>query len=110
MTDYDNTNSGALFKNDRKQTDRHPDYTGSLDVEGTQYWISAWIKEGRKGKFMSIALTQKEEEAAAPPPPRQSRSAPPSRGGGGGRGHGFDDIDDDIPFAPIGKGPSCLAI
>ena len=34
MTQYDNTNRGALFKVDNKESDRHPDYTGTVNIEG----------------------------------------------------------------------------
>ena len=34
MTQYDNTNRGAIWKNDDKQLDNHPDFKGELDVEG----------------------------------------------------------------------------
>ena len=37
---YSNENSGALFKNDDKSNERHPDYKGSLNVNGVDYWIS----------------------------------------------------------------------
>lgn len=59
---YDNTLSGALFRNDKTKP-THPDYRGSLETEaGQQYWVSAWIKESRaKGKFLSLALTPKDE-------------------------------------------------
>ena len=60
--EYDNTNSGALFKNDKGDNPKRPDYTGSLNVGGTEYWLSAWIKEGKKGKFMSLQVKTKEEE------------------------------------------------
>lgn len=82
MTEYDNTNSFVLFKNDKGDNPKRPDYTGSLDVGGTEYWISAWIREGKKGKFMSGQIKLKEERQAA-----------------GGQSGGFDDLDDDIPFA-----------
>jgi len=36
--------SGVLFKNDRKETERHPDYTGNMTVKGVDYWLSAWVK------------------------------------------------------------------
>lgn len=62
MTQYDNTNRGAIFKNDRKEKDKHPDYKGSVNADGVEYWVSAWIKEGKKGKFFSLSLTQKQDQ------------------------------------------------
>lgn len=58
---YDDTNSGALFKNE-KQSDKHPDYKGSLNVEGKDYWVSSWVNESQAGKkYLSLKLTLKEE-------------------------------------------------
>lgn len=71
MADYDNTNRGSLFKNTKKEEDRHPDYNGSINVEGTEYWLNAWIKESKKDgtKFFSLSVKEKQDS------PRQS-SAP----------------------------------
>ena len=39
---YDNTNTGASFKNTYKQKESQPDMTGKLDVEGVEYRMSGW--------------------------------------------------------------------
>lgn len=101
MTQYDNTNRGALFKNNRKEQDNHPDYTGSINVGGVDYWLSAWLKEGSKGKFFSISVKPKEEQRVSTgrhsyqPGGKVQREDPISTG----RPRN-DDLDDSIPFAP----------
>jgi len=83
MTDFDNTNTGALFKNDKGDNPNRPDYRGNLDVGGTEYWISAWLKTSKKGqKFMSLSVSAKDENKA--PNPANN-----------------DDFNDEIPFAVV---------
>lgn len=65
MPEYDNTNRGVLFKNDRKESDKHPDYRGSINVDGVEFWLAAWIKPGQKGKFMSLSIKPKEARRPA---------------------------------------------
>lgn len=65
MADYDNTNRGALFKNDRKEKDSHPDWNGSINVEGVDYYLNAWVKDGKKGKFFSLSIKPKGERKEA---------------------------------------------
>lgn len=90
MSDFDNTNRGALFKNDRKEKDTHPDYKGSINVGGVDHWLDAWLKTDKNGKkFMSVSVKPKEQRAPAPKPAPQ-RQAPAKTG--------FDDMDSDIPF------------
>jgi hypothetical protein len=61
---YDN--SGLLYRNDSKETDKHPDYKGNLTIGGTEYWLSAWIKDGKRGKFLSLSVKPKDAAAAKP--------------------------------------------
>lgn len=61
----------SLFKNDRKEKDSHPDYKGDgMDLDGNAVWVSAWIKEGAKGKFMSLSIQRKEASSAPAPAPK----------------------------------------
>lgn len=65
--EYDNSNRGSIFKNDKKEEEKHPDMTGSLNVNGTDYWISAWKKTSNAGtSFLSLSVRPKQET------PRQS--------------------------------------
>jgi uncharacterized protein (DUF736 family) len=61
MSNYDNTNRGSLFINDRKESDNHPDFKGSINIEGKDYWLSSWKKESKDGKkYMSLSVTAKD--------------------------------------------------
>ena len=77
-------NSGVLFSNDKREKESHPNYKGNIMVDGKSYWISGWVKEGKNGKFMGLAVSPKEEQAAQP-----AKAKPKA---------GFDDLESDIPF------------
>lgn len=50
--------NGSLFKNTNKTNDNQPDYSGSIKLQdGKDQQIAAWIKEGAKGKFFSLKLS-----------------------------------------------------
>jgi hypothetical protein len=51
--------SGILGKNTRKTQDNHPEYSGNCLINGVEYWISAWVKEGQYGKFFSLSFKPK---------------------------------------------------
>ena len=80
---YDNTNSGILSRNDRKEKDSHPDFKGQINVAGTYYWLSGWIKEKKdgSGKLFSLSVTPKDAQST----PSKQTSAEP-------------DFSDDVPF------------
>ena len=61
-------NSGVLFKSDKKDKPTSPDYKGNITVDGVDYWLSAWIKEGKSGKFMGLAVNPKDAQPPASNP------------------------------------------
>lgn len=107
---YDNTNRGVLFRNDRRESDKHPEYNGSINIDGVEYWLSAWVKDGKKGKFFSLAVKPKQQRSAAGEyeaerrtDARQAEQYPAGIGGPArvaGSKHTPVDLDDEIPFSP----------
>lgn len=95
MAQYDNTNSGILARNENRKTDKHPEFTGSLNVDGVDYWISAWVNEGKPGgkmegkKYFSIKVNRKDQQGGTSKPIRQSYS------------DDFDDIPFDNPYRGV---------
>ena len=87
MTEHDNTNRGAIWKNPKKTTDKHPDFTGSLNVDGVEFWVSAWKrKEGASEKSPALSFQIQPKDVDQKPAPEQR-----NRGS-------VADMDSDIPF------------
>jgi hypothetical protein len=51
------TNRGSLFKNEKKEKDNQPDYTGQINVDGTLYNISGWINEKNNKRYFGLAVS-----------------------------------------------------
>lgn len=83
-----NPNTGTLFACE-KRSDKSPDYNGTLDVNGQQFWISLWKKRSVKSgdTFLSVAIK----------PKLQSDSGSPPTGGKNDPRNDFDE-DGSIPF------------
>ena len=71
----------VLFKNDKDGNEKRPDYTGSINLDGNDYQLSAWIKTSKSNtKFMSLSVQPKKAPVSAPEPAL------------------VDDFDDEVPF------------
>lgn len=70
------TNRGSMFENDHKTKEQQPDFTGSVDVNGTIYWISGWKEMTGTGK-KRLSLSVKEQEER--PTERQPNGQPQRR-------------------------------
>jgi hypothetical protein len=80
--DYDNTNSGVLFKNET-DNEKAPMYKGKINVDGKEYELAAWLREAKsgKGKFLSLKVQE----------PRKSTKP-------AAKSDYFEDVQDDVPF------------
>jgi len=87
MSDFKNDpGHGQLFKNKYKEKDNQPDYKGKFtDLDGNAMDISAWLKDGRNGKYLSLSI---QKEWIKPESKDDGRPTPKPIG----------DFDDDIPF------------
>lgn len=47
---------GSLFRNAKEGNEKRPDYRGQIKLNGTFYDVSGWIKDGAKGKWMSLSV------------------------------------------------------
>jgi len=78
-------NTGALFKADKEGNERRPDYSGSLNVNGQDYFIDAWLRKSKAGTtFMSLSVKPKmarHQGGAKNPAPRTK-----------------DELNDEIPW------------
>ena len=83
---YDTTTRFTLFANKRKTTDKHPDRTGTLNVDGVEYFIDGWIKTSKSGdQFLLGSIKRKDQQGQAP---RENKT------GGSAAA-----LDDSIPFS-----------
>ena len=101
MTEYDNTNRGSVWKNDRKYEEWQPDFTGSINVEGVEFFIDAWRPKpgaSERAPVLSFRVKRKDKQpAAAPAPtspdfcPQPAPAAPPAP-------PVAEPFNDDVPF------------
>lgn len=91
---YDDTNTGAFSRNERKERDTHADVTGSLKIECPdcrakfEMWLNAWKKERRSDgePFYSVSLREKQPQGSGGGDRRDAKDARDSRDDGlGGR-------------------------
>ena len=85
MSDFQHKpDSGSLFKNDKRESDKHPNAKGSALIDGVEYWVSAWTNDGKAGKYQSLKFSKKDANKT----PRAEYSDPVP----------FDDDLDSLPF------------
>ena len=96
---YDNTNKGILGRNKRKEKDTHPDHSGTINIEGVEYWLSAWIKTSQQTgeKFFSLSVKPKEQRQS-PASKRESDHIKDKSNGYAPSEKAIDEDGEEIPF------------
>ena len=92
MTQYNNTNRGVLFMNDKKSNENSPSYKGKINVtigEGANKIsidcrLSGWVKKTEDNKFKLMNLQVEPLDEATKPAPKAKPVAV--------------ELDDEIPF------------
>ena len=86
MSEYDNEMRGVLFANRDRTKDSQPQAKGSCQIDGVEYWVSAWTNTSKKGhKYQSLSFQRKDEVDSKGI--EQARQAATN-----------DFIDDEVPF------------
>lgn len=83
MAEYDNKSTWVLFKNEKKEKEKQPDYTGKMTDENGKEWnIAGWVKESKAGrKFISGNIQEPQKKEDGPSSSEQAQQQ-----------------DDDLPF------------
>ncbi len=88
-----NDNRGAIWKNDNKQSENHPDFSGSINIDGKDYWLSGWRKKADasdRAPLVSFSVRPKDANPSngyQKPATAPAQAAPKA-----------DDFGDDIPW------------
>jgi len=63
--EYNNTNRGQIWKNEDRKSDSHPHFKGSMDIDGVEYWVSAWTRKpdaNPKSPALTFSFKKKEDK------------------------------------------------
>ncbi|WP_285294487.1 hypothetical protein [Aureimonas altamirensis] len=62
MTQSKTENTGIISRNPRKSEAKHPDITGTITIEGREYFLDGWMRERKdgSGKFYSLKAKAKQ--------------------------------------------------
>jgi uncharacterized protein (DUF736 family) len=66
MPEYSNELRGVLFPQDA-ETERHPNLTGKVEINGVEYRLAAWKRESAAGNpYLSLKVSLPQEQQKTP--------------------------------------------
>jgi len=54
--EYDNTNRGCLWPNKYKFTPKAPDFTGYVNIDGTEMRVACWVNMDDSGNVTRLTI------------------------------------------------------
>jgi hypothetical protein len=94
-------NTATAFKNKRKESDKHADFTGSGMFMGVEMWVNVWVNKDKNNEtYFKFQARPKEQPQDRPNTPKETsfegqRPTTSQRAMAQSRA-----LDDDVPFAP----------
>ena len=87
MTDYTDEMRGRLFRNDKGDNPKRPDYRGHCEIRGVKLEIAGWLRDGPNcGQFLSLAFQVERTEGKGGGPAAEAA------------GEGEPETKDPLPF------------
>lgn len=70
-------NSGSLFREQDKKSEKSPDYTGKVKIDGKELRIAGWIKQSKSGdSYLSLAISEPRDGGNASRKPAADHDIP----------------------------------
>jgi len=99
---FDDRNRGSIWANKKKREGKQdPDFTGSLNVDGHDYWVSAWKRRpdaGANSPALSFSVKQKDGKPASSGTERRDAGPSYSKADTVARQTAAQEMDDEIPW------------
>jgi hypothetical protein len=86
MSGFDNNMTGVMSRNERRERDTQPEFTGNATIDNVDYFVDAWVNERKDGsgrKFFKMKFKRKDQQ--------QNTAGRP-------RGSGREIVDDEVPL------------
>lgn len=81
MSNFDNTNRGSIWGNKEKTKESQPDFKGSINIEGREYWLSGWRRKPNanpNAPAVSFSVEPKDKQGYQQQPVQQQYQTQPS--------------------------------
>lgn len=58
-------NTISIFKNEDKKSEKSPDYSGNIELNGNKFRVALWVKQAKNGKAYLGGLVSDDAQKSA---------------------------------------------